>query len=120
MRADRTATPAVRLQDPRPRFAENLAISATFGAVAREVVEFYGDKIVEHPVGTGPFRLAQWRRSSQIVLERNPTYRERLWSAEPAPTTPKARPSCSACRAGGCRWWTAWKCRSSKKRSHAG
>jgi ABC-type transport system substrate-binding protein len=30
------------LQDPRPRFAENLAISATFGAVAREVVDFYG------------------------------------------------------------------------------
>lgn len=73
------------LQDPRPRFAESLAISATFGAVAREVVEFYGDKIVEHPVGTGPFRLASWRRSSQIVLERNPSYRERLWSAEPAP-----------------------------------
>lgn len=72
------------LQDPRPRFAESLAISATFGAVAREVVDFYGDKIVEHPVGTGPFKLASWRRSSQIVLERNPNYRERLWTAEPA------------------------------------
>ena len=28
------------------------------GAVAREVVEAYGDRIMEHPVGTGPFRLA--------------------------------------------------------------
>ena len=85
LRAPDRYTLQLTLQDPRPRFAENLAISATFGAVAREVVEFYGDKIVEHPVGTGPFRLAAWRRSSQIVLERNPNYRERLWSAEPAP-----------------------------------
>ena len=73
------------LAEPRLRFAESLAISATFGAVAREVVEFYGDKIVEHPVGTGPFKLVQWRRSSQIVLERNPSYREQLWDADPAP-----------------------------------
>jgi hypothetical protein len=29
------------------------------GAVAREVVEAYGDTIMEHPVGTGPFRLAE-------------------------------------------------------------
>ena len=29
-----------------------------------------------HPVGTGPFRLVEWRRSSKIVLERNPGYRE--------------------------------------------
>ncbi len=73
------------LEAPRPRFAEALAISATYGAVAREVVEFYGDKIVEHPVGTGAYRLAEWRRSSRIVLERNPNYREAYWDADPAP-----------------------------------
>jgi len=37
-----------------------------------------------HPVGTGPFRLVQWRRSSFIALERSPTYRERFYDAEPA------------------------------------
>ena len=52
--------------------------------VAREVVEFYGDQIGAHPVGTGPFRLKQWRRSSRIVLERNPDFREMLYDAEPA------------------------------------
>ena len=73
------------LEEPRPRFLETLAISDLYGAVAREVVQFYGDKIAEHPVGTGPFRLASWRRSSLIVLTRNPGYRERLWDAQPAP-----------------------------------
>jgi ABC-type transport system substrate-binding protein len=72
------------LAEPRLRFAETLAVNGTYGTVAREVVEFYGDRIMEHPVGTGPFRLASWRRSSQMVLERNPGYRERLWDAEPA------------------------------------
>jgi ABC-type transport system substrate-binding protein len=51
--------------------------------VAREVVEFYGDRIMAHPVGTGPFRLAEWRRSSRIVLERNPSYRETHYDEHP-------------------------------------
>ena len=72
------------LEHGNPRFPENLSDGGWVGAVAREVVEFYGDKISEHPVGTGPYRLAKWRRSSQIVLERNPYYRDKLWDAEPA------------------------------------
>ncbi len=73
-----------KVRDPRPRFAEGLAASDLFGAVAREVVEFYGDKLDAHPVGTGPFQLVQWRRSSFIAFERNPGYRERHYDAEPA------------------------------------
>ena len=73
-----------RVRDPRPRFAEGLAASDLFGAVAREVVEFYGDQIDAHPVGTGPFKLAQWRRSSFLAFDRNPDYRERYYDAEPA------------------------------------
>jgi ABC-type transport system substrate-binding protein len=73
------------LKEPRPRFIESIAGSDLLGAQAREVVEYYGDKIAEHPVGTGPFKLKQWRRSSLIVLERNPEYREVRYDAEPAP-----------------------------------
>ena len=72
------------LEASRPRFPENLAGSSVFGAVAREVVEFYAEQAEAHPVGTGPFKLAQWRRSSFIALDRNPDYREVLYSAEPA------------------------------------
>jgi ABC-type transport system substrate-binding protein len=74
-----------KVAEPRPRLLQNLASSDLFGAVAREVVEFYGDKIMEHPVGTGPFVLKQWRRSSLIVLERNPAYRDVRYGGEPAP-----------------------------------
>ena len=67
----------IRLAEPSPRFHQALMTdSSVFGAMAREVVEFYGDKIMEHPVGTGPFVLSEWRRSSRIVLARNPNFRE--------------------------------------------
>ena len=72
----------VQLREPRPRHVYSWA-SDVVGAVAREVVEAYGDKIMEHPVGTGPFRLAEWRRSSRMVLERNPRFREVIYDAQP-------------------------------------
>jgi ABC-type transport system substrate-binding protein len=73
-----------QLKRPSPRFLQDITTSELLGAVAREVVEHYGDKIGEHPVGTGPFKLVQWRRSSFIALERNPGYRERYYDAQPA------------------------------------
>jgi ABC-type transport system substrate-binding protein len=45
-------------------------------AVAREVVEAAGQDIMRHPVGTGPYRLKEWRPASRIVLEANPDYRK--------------------------------------------
>ncbi len=72
-----------KMKDPQPRFVYNLAATSVMGAVAREVVERYGDKIMEHPVGTGPFKLDQWTRSSKITLVRNPNFREEYYEAEP-------------------------------------
>ncbi|MBU6257208.1 MAG: bicyclomycin resistance protein [Burkholderiales bacterium] len=73
----------VRLARPAPRLLYQFADGSFTGAVAREVVEAYGDRISAHPVGTGAFRLAQWTHSSRIELERNPTYRERLYDEQP-------------------------------------
>ncbi|MEO8079151.1 MAG: ABC transporter substrate-binding protein [Caldimonas sp.] len=73
-----------QLEQPRPRFLYTIADSSLYGAVAREVVEHYGEQIAEHPIGTGPFRLGRWRRSSLIVLDRNPTYRDVRYDGEPA------------------------------------
>ena len=72
-----------RLAEARPRFLYFLAAGGLYGALAREVVQAYGDKIAEHPVGTGPFVLTSWRRSSLIVLERNPHHREVFYDASP-------------------------------------
>ena len=74
----------IELTQPRPRFVEILAQGDIYGAVAREVVQAYGTGIGAHPVGTGPFMLAQWRRASRIVLERNPGYRDVTYDAHPA------------------------------------
>ncbi|MBK9575303.1 MAG: hypothetical protein IPO43_22795 [Rhodoferax sp.] len=71
-----------KLKETRPRFIFYSRTPGT-GAVAREVVEMYGDKIMEHPVGTGPFKLDQWTRSSKMTFVRNPNYREEYYEAEP-------------------------------------
>ena len=72
----------LRLAEPSPRLMYSFADAGMMGAVAREVVEFYGDKIMAHPVGTGPFRLVDWRRSSRMVLERNPDFREQIYDEQ--------------------------------------
>ncbi len=84
LHAPQRHTLVVRLRAPRPRFLHTLCSSSSMGAVAREVVEHYGADIMAHPVGTGPYRLAQWRRSSRIVLARNPEYRDVRYEGQPA------------------------------------
>jgi oligopeptide transport system substrate-binding protein len=66
----------------------NLTITAA-SAIAREVVEAYGDAsgwVMANPVGTGPYRLKEWRRGQKIVLEANPGFREVRYpdSSDPA------------------------------------
>ena len=75
----------IRFGHPSPRFALKLAQTLYAGAVAREVVEAYGPAIMEHPVGTGPYRLVQWRRASLVALERNPRFREESYDEHPSP-----------------------------------
>ena len=80
-----------KLDKPNPRFLYILADNGITNALAREVVEYYKDAIGDHPVGTGPFRLASWRRSSRMVLERNPNFREEFYDGQPAADDAKAQ-----------------------------
>ncbi|MGZ5098060.1 MAG: ABC transporter substrate-binding protein [Usitatibacter sp.] len=73
----------IKLTKPYYTFIYNLADCRASCAVAREVVEKYGDDVGSHPVGTGPYRLAFWKRSSKLVFEANPNYREEYFDAEP-------------------------------------
>jgi oligopeptide transport system substrate-binding protein len=79
----------ISLMEPDYNFAYILAMP-TFGAVAREVIERYGNDSNAHPVGTGPYRLGKWVRASFIELLANADYRGIPWNfaaAEPADDT---------------------------------
>ncbi len=68
----------LKLRAPDYDLLDDLA-SSTMAAVAREVVEAYGDegnRIMANPVGTGPYLLKEWRRAQKIVLEASPSYRD--------------------------------------------
>lgn len=71
----------LRLQLKRPDYLLLYTLAHTaFGAMAREVVERYGHDLEAHPVGTGPYVLAQWRHAAKIVLVANPHYRKEVWN----------------------------------------
>ena len=78
----------ITLGKASPRFINNFTGT---GALAREVVEAYGDKIMEHPVGTGPYVLSEWQRSSRMVLTRNANFREQFYDAAPPAADPEAQ-----------------------------
>jgi ABC-type transport system substrate-binding protein len=80
-----------KLASPIPRFEQALTDPTFIPGTAREVVEFYGDKIMEHPVGTGAFKLARWKRSSQVVLDRNPDFRNLFYDEEAPADDPVAQ-----------------------------
>ena len=65
----------LKLVEPDYNMLYILAMPAT-AAMAREVVEHYGEAIAEHPVGTGPYKLGLWRRSQLVTLDANPDFRE--------------------------------------------
>jgi oligopeptide transport system substrate-binding protein len=75
-------TLVIRLTRRDRNFAHVLAFPVV-GAVAREVIEAYGDDVISHPVGSGPFYLKRYVRSSKIVLAANPAYRGKLWDFDP-------------------------------------
>ena len=82
LRAIDRYTVQFKLGVSRPRFVQTIADPGILGIVAREVVDKYGDEIMEHPVGTGPFKLSEWKRSSQITFTRNPNYRLEVFAEE--------------------------------------
>ncbi|MEP6678562.1 MAG: ABC transporter substrate-binding protein [Betaproteobacteria bacterium] len=75
----------IRLKDTDFNMPYVLAHEPT-SAVAREVIEAYADeagRAMANPVGTGPYILKQWVRSSKIILEANPDFRGFVWDFKP-------------------------------------
>jgi ABC-type transport system substrate-binding protein len=73
----------IRFREPNYIFREWLTYDA-LAAVAREVVDAHKDesnRVMDHPVGTGAYRLKEWTRGQKIVLEANPGFRSETYPA---------------------------------------
>ncbi len=87
----------IRLSEPDYRFPYKVAAPA-MSALAREVVTRYGLDVGAHPVGTGPYKLGEYKRSSRIVLDANPGYRANTYA--PGGPVPAAWKPIAAALAG--------------------
>lgn len=65
------------LTDPNSTFLPNLGIT-TFGMISPTALNQYGEKITEHPTGTGPFTFDSWQENDSLTLLKNEDY----WNAE--------------------------------------
>jgi ABC-type transport system substrate-binding protein len=80
----------IHLKAAYPQLLYWLAMHFT-APVAKEAVEYYDGKLHDgktrdmfrfHPVATGPFQIAEWKRNTRIRLKRNPYYRTTTFPAE--------------------------------------
>lgn len=85
----------IQIRFVEPEFTFLPYLTATqLAPVAREVIEAYGDGngwAMANPVGTGAYRLKEWRRAQKITLEANPGFREEFFPALPANADAAAR-----------------------------
>lgn len=50
--------------------------------VPKECVDQYGQEFLNHPIGTGAYKLESWTRNSKIVLVKNPNFRGESYPTE--------------------------------------
>ncbi len=62
------------LKEPNTPFLANLAMSLAAPIVSPEAAKKFGDKFIENPVGTGPYKFIKWDKSQSITLEKNNDY----------------------------------------------
>jgi len=71
-------TVEIELFRPNAPFLSNLAMNFC-SIVSPTAVRKWGNDYARHPVGTGPFKFAEWIKDDRVVLERNPNY----WDGAP-------------------------------------
>ncbi len=73
----------ITLKQRSAQFLYTLAMPFT-SVVPREAVESYGKDFLNHPVGTGPFRIEEYSgpTAGRLVWVKNPTYRTELFPSE--------------------------------------
>ncbi|MDP2158576.1 MAG: ABC transporter substrate-binding protein, partial [Nitrospirota bacterium] len=61
------------LEKPFSPFLNLLTMTAAY-VVPKEEVQRWGEEFASHPVGSGPFRLAEWKHNNHLLLDRNEDY----------------------------------------------
>lgn len=74
-------TVQITLKQRNSQFIYALAMPFSF-VVPREAVEHYGKEFINHPVGTGPFRIQEFNPNSKLVWVKNPTFRKETYPSE--------------------------------------
>lgn len=74
-------TLVIKLKKPWPQIVYLLAHLPT-APMAKEAVEYYGKDIINHPVGTGPYKLKRWHRGSFIEMAKNPSFRDDFYPSD--------------------------------------
>ncbi len=86
----------IHLKSPYPQLKYWMALNF-FAPVPAEAVAYYDglehdgvrrDQFMFHPVGTGPFKLKQWERNSNLILTRNENYHGATYPSSADPGTP--------------------------------
>ena len=73
LRSPEPDTLVIELSTPDLSFQYMMAMPFAF-VVPQEVVELYQDDFAQHPTGTGPYILRDWRRGARLRFGRNPFY----------------------------------------------
>ncbi len=84
LRALDDSTIRIELTRPYPYFKYILAMPYC-AVLPREAVEYYGEEFLNHPVGTGPFTLKEWRHGLRLVYEKNLKYHHGNYPSEGGP-----------------------------------
>ncbi len=66
-------TIVIKTKRPFAPFIKNLGFPSG-GMMSPKAIETYGKEIGRHPVGTGKFKLREWRPKDKLVLVRNDAY----------------------------------------------
>ncbi len=77
-------TVQIKLEKPYPQLVYLLAHNLS-APIAREALQKYGPEIINHPVGTGPFKVTAWEPQNKIILSKSENFREELFPTDIAP-----------------------------------
>jgi oligopeptide transport system substrate-binding protein len=71
----------ILLNQPFPQLRYLMAMRLTTPQAA-EATARYGKEVAHHPVGCGPYRVAEYKTKQRIVLVRNANYRQELYPSD--------------------------------------